>query len=157
MTRKFPRKVTLLLLLAFAFTLSATAQSSRTKRTQRTTNPKIESASKLKKEVDGKRISEKDRKAIINLFKDVDPKKYRLQFYNGEKRKASKYGRLSYRMNDLKRVQKLSNPVNAVGWIVFVVEGDDVIYVLAVGSDKVKNVLGAAKTKRLNAIMAKYR
>jgi len=80
-----------------------------------------------------------------------------LQFNNGDRRTPTKYGKLSYKMNDLKRVKRITNPVDAVGWIVFVVEGDDVIYVLAVGSDKIKNVLGEAKTKRLNSIMAKYK
>jgi hypothetical protein len=111
----------------------------------------------LKQEVQKKRISDKDRRAILALFKGVDPSKYRLQFYNGERRRASKYGRLRYGMNDLKRVQRLTNPIDAVGWIVFVVEGDDVIYVLAVGSDKLKSVLGVQKMRRLNAIMAKYK
>lgn len=124
---------------------------------QRPVAKKNTSTTELKRDVDKKRISDADRKAIIELFKGVDQSKYQLQFYNGERRSPAKYGRLSYKMNDLQRVKRITNPVDAVGWIVFVVEGDDVIYVLAVGSDKLKSVLGAEKARRLNAIMAKYK
>lgn len=140
-----------MLLLVFVLTLSANAQNPRYNRASKT-----KSTTELKQDVQKKRISERDRNAIIALFKGVDPSKYRLQFYNGERRSAAKFGRLRYSMTDLKRVQRVTNPVDAVGWIVFVVEGDDVIYVLAVGSDKLKSVLGAQKVQRLNAIMAKY-
>lgn len=152
MIYQLSKKLSLLLLLFFAVTLSVEAQSSRFK-----SPVKTQSGAKVKQDVAQKRISDKDRKAIQSLFRGVAPDKYRLQFYNGERRRASKYGRLSYKMNDLKRVQRLTNPVNAAGWIVFVIEGDDVVYVLAVGSDKLKSVLGAQKAKRLNSIMAKYK
>jgi hypothetical protein len=148
MNTQFSKNAFLVLCLLFAFTMSLNAQRPVTK--------KKSSATELKRDVDKKRISDADRKAIIALFEGVDQSKYRLQFYNGERKSPSKYGRLSYKMNDLQRVKRITNPVDAVGWIVFVVEGDDVIYVLAVGSDKLKNVLGAAKVKRLNSIMAKY-
>ncbi len=149
MNTQFSKNTLLVLCLLFAFTISLTAQ--------RPTAKKRTSATELKQDVAKKRISDADRKAIIALFKGVDQSKYRLQFYNGERKTASKYGRLNYKMNDLQRVQRLTNPVDAVGWIVFVVEGDDVIYVLAVGSDKLKSVLGASKVRRLNSIMAKYK
>lgn len=152
MINQISRKVSLLLILAFALALSVNAQDTRLKRATKT-----RTSTQLKQSVEKKRISAKDRRAIAALFKGVDQSKYRLQFYNGENRRASKVGRLNYKMNDLKRVQRLTNPVDAVGWIVFVVEGDDVIYVLAVGSDKLKSVLGAQKVKRLNTIMAKYK
>jgi len=150
MITQISKRLSLLLLLVFALSFSVDAQRTRYK-------PTTNQSGKLKQEVAKKRISDKDRKAIQNLFRGVNPSKYRLQFYNGERRRPSKYGRLNYKMNDLKRVQRLRNPVNAVGWIVLIVEGDDVIYVLAVGSDKLKSVLGAQKASRLNSIMAKYR
>lgn len=153
MIKSIPKKIAFLIVLVFALVLSANAQNTKDKRA--TTRTK--STTELKQDVSKKRISEKDRRAIVELFKGVDASKYQLQFYNGESRKPSKYGRLNYKMNDLQRVQRITNPVDAVGWIVFVVEGDDVIYVLAVGSDKLKSVLGASKTDRLNSIMAKYR
>lgn len=141
MINQISRRLPLLLLLVFALAVGATAQSS---------------PSKVRKDQGEMRISKKDRDAIISLFKGVDPSKYTLQFYNGERKSASKYGRLKYGMNDLKRVSKTSNPVGAAGYIVFVVEGDDVVYVLAVGSDNLKSVLGAQKLGRLKAIMSKY-
>lgn len=148
MNTQFSKNAFLVLCLLFAFTMSLNAQRPVAKQKSSTTE--------LKRDVEKKRISDADRKAIIELFKGVDQSKYRLQFYNGERKTPAKYGRLSYQMNDLQRVKRITNPVDAVGWIVFVVEGDDVIYVLAVGSDKLKSVLGAEKVKRLNAIMAKY-
>ncbi len=147
MITQFSKNAILVLCLLLAFTVCLSAQRPVTKSTSPTT---------IKKEVEKKRISDADRKAIIELFKGVDQSKYQLQFYNGERKSPSKYGRLSYQMEDLQRVKRITNPVDAVGWIVFALEGDDVVYLLAVGSDKLKNVLGAAKVKRLNAIMAKY-
>ncbi|MEL7122055.1 MAG: hypothetical protein AAFO07_21590 [Bacteroidota bacterium] len=136
----------LCLLIAFSFSVNAQKPVSKSKA----------NTAKLKQDVEKMRISEADRKAIIGLFKGVDQSKYKLQFYNGERKSASKYGRLNYKMNDLQRVAKVSNSVGAAGYIVLIVEGDDVIYVLAVGSGKLKNVLGAQKAARLDKIMAKY-
>jgi len=153
MTKFFQKRIALILFLAMAVCISTNAQERRA--TTRDAK-KVDRAATLKRSTAKKRISAKDRQAIEALFKGVDPGKYRLQFYNGERRKASQLGRLNYKMNDLQRVQRITNPVDAVGWIVFVVEGDDVIYVLAVGSDKLKSVLGAQKVQRLNTIMAKY-
>lgn len=151
MINQISKKLPLLLVLVFALAIGAHAQQRPAARPSKTTSP-----TQLKQDVQKMRISASDRNAIIALFKGVDPSKYQLQFYNGERKTASKVGRLKYSMNDLQRVQRLTNPVDAVGWIVFVVEGDDVIYVLAVGSDKLKSVLGVEKMKRLNGIMAKY-
>lgn len=119
--------------------------------------PTVEKTTTVKRQVTTKatakkEISDKDRQAIMELFKGVDPSKYRLQFDN----KRTVAGRRSVSMNDLNQVKKVTNPVEAAGWIVFVVEGDDVIYVLAVGSDQLQSVLGKSKTARLNQIMAKY-
>ncbi len=150
MQNKISFKLISVALFLFTFVVGISAQN-RTRTPTRTATTKT-----LKSVDDKKRISEKDRKAIVSLFRGVPSSEYRLQFYNGERKRASKYGRLRYNMNDLKRVQRLTNPIDEVGWIVFVVEGDDVIYVLAVGSDKLKSVLGAEKAARLNSIMAKY-
>lgn len=148
MYSQFSRNFVLVLCLLFAFTISLSAQRPAA---ARKTSPTV-----IQQDMAKKRISDADRKAIIALFKDVDPKKYQLQFYNGERKKSSTFGRMAYQMNDLQRVKKVNNSVDAAGYIVFVVEGDDVVYVLAVGSDKLKSVLGAQKAKRLGAIMAKY-
>lgn len=143
------KQLPLVAFLLLAFTFCAYGQKQPVSKSPNT--------GKLKQEVDAKRISASDRQAIMNLFKGVDPSKYKLQFYNGESKKPSTTGNLRYSMNDLNQVKRVTNPIDAVGWIVFVVEGDDVIYVLAVGSDKLKSVLGADKVNRLNNIMAKYK
>ena len=156
LTKKTAKIFTLFTFLLLAFSLTINAQSDRKSKYSRAKTNKV-STSKLKNDVDSKRISDKDRAAIVALFRGVSPKKYKLQFHNGDKKRPSKYGRKSVRMQDLKQVQKITNPRDAMGWIVFVVEGDDVIYVLAVGGkDRLQSVLGAAKAKRLNGIMAKY-
>jgi hypothetical protein len=99
-----------------------------------------------------KGVSAADQKAIAELFKGVDQSKYRLQFNN----KATTLGKRAVKMTDVEQVRKITNPGEAAGWIVFVVEGDDVIYVLAVGSSDLVSVLGKEKTLKLNQIMAKY-
>lgn len=97
-------------------------------------------------------ISAADRNAIIAIFEDVDPSKYRLQF---NKRKST-YGSRQIKMGDLEQIKRKVNPEEAAGWIVFVVEGDDVIYALAVGKSDLVSVLGEEKALKLNTIMAKY-
>jgi hypothetical protein len=99
-----------------------------------------------------KGVSAADQKAIAELFKGVDQSKYRLQFNN----KGTTLGKRVVKMADVEQVRKITNPAEAAGWIVFIVEGDDVIYVLAVGSSDLVSVLGREKTLKLNQIMAKY-
>jgi hypothetical protein len=101
-----------------------------------------------------KHVSAADQKAIEELFKGVDPKKYRLQFQNGKRVLGTK----KVAMRDLEQVKKYRNPAEAAGWIVLIVEteGQNVIYVLAVGSDELTSVLGKAKAAKLKQIMAKY-
>ena len=152
MKSSYFKKLPLLVLLFLAFVLTVSAQTERKRATRY--NPRTAKVKKTTKQV---RISQTDKNAILSLFRGVDQRRYKLQFYNGQRKRAAKYGRLRYSMNDLNRVKRVTNPIDAVGWIVFVVEGDDVIYVLAVGSDKLKSVLGVQKVKRLNAIMAKYK
>lgn len=104
---------------------------------------------------DGKKpttISAADQKAITALFKDVDATKYRLQFNNGKKA----IGKREVKMEDLEQVRKVTNPGEAAGYIVLIVEGKDVIYILAVGSSELTSVLGKTKVAQLNKIMAKY-
>ncbi len=100
-----------------------------------------------------KGVSAADQKAIAELFKGVDQSKYRLQFNN----KSTTLGKRAVKMTDVEQVRKITNPGEAAGWIVFVVEGDDVIYVLAVGSSDLVSVLGKEKALKLNQIMAKYK
>jgi len=99
-----------------------------------------------------KTISAADQQAIEALFKDVDSGKYRLQFNSGTRT----LGNLKVGMQDLEQVKKYRNPAEAAGYIVFVVEGKDVVYVLAIGNDKVQSLIGKEKAAKLNQIMAKY-
>jgi hypothetical protein len=99
-----------------------------------------------------KTISVADRQAIEALFKDADSSKYRLQFNDGTRT----LGNLKVGMQDLEQVRKYRNPAEAAGYIVFVVEGKDVIYALAIGHEKVQSLLGKEKAEKLNQIMAKY-
>ncbi|MDX2248286.1 MAG: hypothetical protein SF052_16000 [Bacteroidia bacterium] len=100
-----------------------------------------------------KGISAADKAAIKEIFKGVDASKYRLQFNN----KAETLGNRTVAMKDLQQVKRITNPAEAAGWIVFVVEGDDVIYVLAVGNSDLVSVIGKEKALKLNNIMAKYK
>lgn len=99
-----------------------------------------------------KAISAADQKAIRALFKDVDPSKYRLQFNQGKQ----VLGARKVEMQDVEQVKKYRNPAEAAGWIILIVEGDDVIYVLAIGNSELTNVLGKERAAKLNQIMAKY-
>ena len=100
----------------------------------------------------GKAISAADQKAIEALFKGVDPSKYRLQFNQGKR----VLGARKVEAGDLQQVKKYRNPAEAAGWIILIVEGNDVIYVLAIGSSELTNVLGRERAAKLNQIMAKY-
>jgi len=97
-------------------------------------------------------ISPDDQKAITALFTDVDKSKYRLQFNNGQEAVGAK--RVS--MADLKQGKKVTNPGEAAGYVVLVTEGNDVVYVLAVGKKDLTTVLGEERAAKLSAIMSKY-
>lgn len=114
--------------------------------------PKDVLAQDRKKPAAPTQISAADQKAIKALFKDLDSTTYRLQFNNAKE----VVGKRAVKMEDLEQVRKITNPAEAAGYIVFVVEGKDVIYVLAVGSSKLTSVLGKEKVAQLNKIMAKY-
>ena len=96
-----------------------------------------------------KSISPADQRALEALFKGVDPSKYRLHF-------TRTVGRKNVEMRDLEQVSKIRNPGEAAGWIILIVEGKDVIYVLAVGKDELESVIGKEKAAKLNQIMGKY-
>ncbi|MEZ4773988.1 MAG: hypothetical protein R3D00_12455 [Bacteroidia bacterium] len=135
-------KLGFLTLLMSFLVLSATAQ--------RTTTPTR--TTKATTAATKKGISAADQKAIKEIFQGVDQSKYRLQFNN----KTETLGTRNVSMNDIRQVKKITNPGEAAGWIVFVVEGDDVVYVLAVGSSDLVSVIGKEKALKLNQIMAKY-
>lgn len=99
-------------------------------------------------------ISDADRKAIKELFKDVPADKYRLEFKNTKE----VVGRKQVSMQDLQQVKKVTNPGEAAGYVVLIVENksNSVVYILAVGSRNLETVLGREKTAKLNSIMTKY-
>jgi len=102
-----------------------------------------------------KPISAEDKKAVIALFKGIDPSKYRLEFNHGRE----SYGTKKIEMSDLKQVRKISNPGEESGWVILIVEDDGVMYILAAthgDQSQLEEVLGKEKTARLNQIMAKY-
>ena len=100
-----------------------------------------------------KSISAADQKAIQEIFKGVDPSKYRLEFDN----KKTTVGTKTVRMQDLNQIKRVTNPAESAGYIVFVVEGNSVVYVLAVGSSNLESVIGKQKAAQLNAIITKYK
>ncbi len=136
------------LLFAFLCCLSFNAEAQRKSSTRYSPE---RSRTTTKKTTKG--ISSADQRAIREIFKGVPSSQYRLQFNDGK----SVYGSRRVSMSDVNQVKRVTNPVGAAGYIVFVVEGDDVVYVLAVGSSKLTSVLGKEKTQRLNQIMAKYK
>ena len=101
-----------------------------------------------------KPISSEDQQAIIELFKNVDSSKYRLQFNEGRRVVGNK----SVGMSDIEQVKKYRSSASA-GFFVFIVSGrgaDEVVYIVATEPGKTESVLGKEKAARLNQIMAKY-
>lgn len=138
----------LIAVFLFCFTLSATAQRRTSTRFKTTT---LDSVGSAKATTNG--ISAADQKAIRDIFRGVSSSKYRLQFNGGR----TTYGSQKVSMTDVQQVKRVTNPVGSAGYIVLIVEGKDVIYVLAVGSSELTSVIGKEKAQRLNQIMAKYR
>lgn len=106
----------------------------------------------LAQEPTPKKISAEDKAAIKALFKGVSPSKYRLQFDNNKDVAGTK----RVTMAQLKQINRRVNPSETAGYILLIVEGDNVVYVLAVGKKTLDNVLGAEKARKLGAILAKY-
>jgi len=100
----------------------------------------------------GKAITPEDKKAIIELFKGVNPKLYHLQFNN----KKEVYGKKKVTMAELRQAQTIRNPMGTNGYVVLAVRDDGVMFILAVTGKKITDILGAEKAAQLNAIMAKY-
>lgn len=97
-------------------------------------------------------ISAEDKKAIVEIFKGVDPKSYRLEFNKGKEI----YGSRKVSMEEVTQVSKVRNPGGANGYVVLAVRDDGVMFVLATTKGNIANTLGQEKAKQLNAIMAKY-
>lgn len=101
------------------------------------------------------RVTKDDKKAIIEIFKDVDPAEYRLVFKNGKEVHGNKH----IKMNDLKVVGKSSRATSkSVKWTFIV--GDrsknEVFYIYTEGSSKMVSLLGVEKMAALQRIADKY-
>ncbi len=108
----------------------------------------------LGQEKKSKPISSEDQQAIVELFKNVDSSKYRLQFNEGRRVVGNK----SVSMSDIEQVKKYRS-VASSGYFTFIVSGrgaDEVVYIYSTEPGKTESVLGKEKTARLNQIMAKY-
>jgi len=102
-----------------------------------------------------KPISAADKKAIIALFKGVDPNLYRLEFNHGRET----YGKKKIEMQDLEQVKRVTNPGEESGYVVLIVSDDGTMYILAAthgDQSQLVQVLGQEKTAQLNKIMSKY-
>lgn len=101
-----------------------------------------------------KPISAEDQQAIVELFKGVDPSKYRLQFNQGNR----VFGNKNLSMNDIEQVRKFRNPAEAAGYFVLIVSGGakEVVYIVATEPPDVVSVIGRERAAKLNQIMAKY-
>lgn len=102
-----------------------------------------------------KKVSEEDKKRIVEIFKDVDPSQYRLMFEDGEQT----FGKKRIKMSDLKMTGKMTqNQAAGVKWTF--VTGDrsanEVIYVYTEGMSKMASLLGKEKFKALQDIVSRY-
>jgi hypothetical protein len=102
-----------------------------------------------------KPISAEDQQAIAELFKDVDPSKYRLQFNEGNRVLGNK----KVEMSDIEQVKRIRTPTNATGYFTFIASGrgaKEVVYIYSTEPSGLVSLLGREKTARLEQIMAKY-
>ena len=101
------------------------------------------------------KLSDADKNAIIDLFKDVDPSRYRLVFNGGKE----VYGQKSIKMSDLKTVsRKMDGEAKGIKWTF--IAGDrsenEVFYIYTEGESKMASLLGTNKLNALKQIAAKY-
>jgi hypothetical protein len=94
-----------------------------------------------------------DKAAIKEIFKDVDPNLYRLEFDGGK----DVMGNKKITPSEITQIRKARNPLDEVGYIVLMVRDDGCIFILAATKGgKLESVLGQEKALRLKQIMAKY-
>jgi hypothetical protein len=91
---------------------------------------------------------------LVEIFRDVDPSLYRLQFDGGRET----FGTAKISMRDIRQTTRFTNPLDEHGWIVFVVEtkSQDVIYVLAASGKDLTSVLGAQKVSQLKTLSTQF-
>ena len=91
-------------------------------------------------------ISSADQNAVKEIFRDVNPARFNLQFKRGNETMGSK----PVSMQDLQQIKRNGN--GAASRIFH----QDVVYVIAVGKPELESVIGSEKTAKLNKIIAKY-
>jgi hypothetical protein len=102
-----------------------------------------------------KRISAEDKAAIKEIFKGVNPSKYRLEFDGGKDTMGSK----KVSMADIKQVQSVEHPSgNDAARVVFIAKDRGVMFCFKVTVNRrvLEGQLGKEKLARLDQIMAKY-
>jgi hypothetical protein len=87
-------------------------------------------------------VSAADKRAILEIFKGVDPSKYRLSFNGG----GEVHGTKAIKMADLKQLS----------FIVGDRSENEVFYVYTEGESELVSVLGRQKVKALDEIARKY-
>ena len=100
-----------------------------------------------------KKISAEDKAAIKEIFKGIDPSKYRLEFDGGKDVMGSK----KVTMARIKQIEKGGTP-DSNNWVILATQDKGVVHIFAVsGSARVlQGVLGKEKLARLQQIEAKY-
>lgn len=91
---------------------------------------------------------------LVEIFRDVDPSLYRLQFNGGRQT----YGAAKISMRDVRQTSRFTTPLDERGWIVLAVEtkSSDVIYVLAASGKDLTSILGAQKVAQLKALSTQF-
>lgn len=102
------------------------------------------------------KVSDADKRKIINIFKDVDPSSYRLVFNDG----GEVHGQKPLQMNDLKRLSRSAGTASAKGikWTYIIGDrsANEVFYVYTEGESELMTMLGQQKYKALQDIVTKY-
>jgi hypothetical protein len=119
---------------------------------QTTAKPPAAPASKAKEVAAKPRLSAPDKKAIVELFKDVDPSKYRLEFDNGRE----VYGTKKIEMADLQQIKRVTKPSEASGYLIDIEVTTVILVRTRADQSELVKVLGEERTKRLNQILNKY-
>lgn len=101
-----------------------------------------------------KKISAEDKAAIKEIFKGVDPAKYRLEFDGGKDTMGSK----KVSMADVKQTKTVSHAGEEANRVTFIARDSGVVYCYTETVNKrvLEGVIGKEKVARLNQIMAKY-
>ena len=101
-------------------------------------------------------ISEADKAEIKDIFKGVDPNRYRLEFNGGKEVIGTK----KISMSQLSQVRKMRSKGEETAEVLLATRDGGVMYVLVVSRPTVEDlrgILGQEKVLRLNQITAKYK